>query len=88
MTVDDTPLKAMEGELESLLASLSPHAIKHVSDILDVFAEKTGELFIFEGDGLAAFGAAEDTVFLKPSALFKELMSALRIRAAQLDVCV
>ena len=46
-----------------------------------MIAEEVANLFIIENDGRVALGASEDVVFLKPSALFEELMSALRIRA-------
>ncbi|WP_069095394.1 hypothetical protein [Methyloligella halotolerans] len=88
MQVDDSAAEAAEAELDAILASLPPHAVDHIADILDVFAEKAGELFIVEGDGLTALGTAEDLVFLKPTALFEELMTTLRVRAAELEACV
>jgi len=55
-----------------------------------MIAEEVANPFIIENDGRVALGASEDVVvpFLKPSALFEELMAALRIRASEPNVGV
>jgi hypothetical protein len=86
MQIDDSAARLAENELRDVLSSLPPHTLNNFADIFDVLAEKAEDLFVIDGKGVSALRAPEDVVFLKPSALFGELIKAIRIRAAKLDI--
>ena len=82
--VDGARAAAATQELTNLLARFTPESSKGISHLLDILAEKTEELFVVKGERVTAMGATKNVVFLEPSALFYELLAALRIAANEL----